>query len=495
MLIQQFVEYPGSNYTTAGEAWRQVRNQWIIPYGAALLFITLLALAIFFFTKGPIGHHEGLTGPRIERFTPFERAAHWTNATAWVVLAVSGLVMAFGKFFLLPIIGGTLFGWLTYALKNLHNFVGPLFVVSLLVVFFTFLRSNWPTQGRRQVDRARRRRDRRPGSAVAPLQRRREDDLLGRRAVLLGMIVIGSGLYLDKVLPGMDYLRGDMQVANMVHGVGGTADDGCLPRPHLHGNDRHARRLSRDARRLCRRRVGQGTPPAVVRRHQARQDPGPAVAAGGRAGTGRRTGGRTTLRRRRPPPARPIATLSARTCPRKSRMPIAHRLLVATVCAVLAQSAVAKLPPPSEEAKLKAAEAALKADHGAKVAAFQLCKAQDRAAAAYRKKLQADGKMPNPANEGPACVDPGAAAGRRCAREGGRALQSGHCDGGWRDRCPDCCPDCSRWSGSGSGAGAGAGTRIGARIGCEEALTHLAPVCRRGCAPAGPTSPCCACRA
>jgi formate dehydrogenase subunit gamma len=54
----------------------------------------------------------------IERFTPLERAAHWTNASAFVVLAVSGIVMAFGKFFLLPVLGATLFGWLTYALKT-----------------------------------------------------------------------------------------------------------------------------------------------------------------------------------------------------------------------------------------------------------------------------------------------------------------------------------------------------------------------------------------
>jgi len=32
-LIQPFVQYPGSKLTTAGEAWRQVRNNWIIPYG------------------------------------------------------------------------------------------------------------------------------------------------------------------------------------------------------------------------------------------------------------------------------------------------------------------------------------------------------------------------------------------------------------------------------------------------------------------------------
>jgi formate dehydrogenase subunit gamma len=48
--------------------------------------------------------------------------------------------MAFGKFFLLPIMGLSLFGWLTYLLKNAHNFAGPVFAVSLLIVIITFVR-------------------------------------------------------------------------------------------------------------------------------------------------------------------------------------------------------------------------------------------------------------------------------------------------------------------------------------------------------------------
>ena len=110
-LIQPFVQYPGSRYTNAGEAWRQVRNNWIIPYGAALFAIVLLALAIFYFVKGPMGKDHSQAGARrIERFTPFERAAHWSNAFAFCALAVSGIVMAFGKFFILPVIGAALFG-------------------------------------------------------------------------------------------------------------------------------------------------------------------------------------------------------------------------------------------------------------------------------------------------------------------------------------------------------------------------------------------------
>lgn len=104
-LIQPFVQYPGSRFTNAGQAWREVRNQWIIPYGAALFAIVLLALGIFYFVKGPMGYDHPDTGSKgIERFTPFERAAHWANAFAFIALAASGIVMAFGKFFLLPVL-------------------------------------------------------------------------------------------------------------------------------------------------------------------------------------------------------------------------------------------------------------------------------------------------------------------------------------------------------------------------------------------------------
>jgi formate dehydrogenase subunit gamma len=36
---------------------------------------------------------------------------------------------------------------------------------------------------------------------------------------VLGTIVAGSGLFLDKLLPGFVYTRGEMQVAHMIHGV------------------------------------------------------------------------------------------------------------------------------------------------------------------------------------------------------------------------------------------------------------------------------------
>ena len=218
VLIQPFVEYPGSRLTNAGEAWRQVRNNWIIPYGGSILFIVALAIAIFYWRKGAIRLHGTPTGREIERFTPFERSAHWSNAIAFVVLAVSGLVMAFGKFILQPVIGDTLFGWLTYALKNAHNFAGPLFAVSLVVVFFTFVKDNLPAKGDLVWLL-------KGGGILSGKEVPSHRFNAGEKIVfwggvfLLGVVVVASGFVLDKIVPGLIYERSTMQMANMVHGV------------------------------------------------------------------------------------------------------------------------------------------------------------------------------------------------------------------------------------------------------------------------------------
>jgi len=217
-LIQPFVQYPGSKLTTAGEAWRQVRNNWIIPYGGSLLLIAGLAISLFYYGKGTMKLHGTETGRKIERFTPLERAAHWSNAIAFVCLAISGLVMAWGKFFIQPIIGNTLFGWLTYILKNLHNFAGPLFAVSLIIVFITFLKDNWPSK--EDITWLLKGGGMLSGQEVPSHRFNAGEKVVFWLGVLgLGVIVVASGLVLDKLIPGLIYERSTMQIANMVHGV------------------------------------------------------------------------------------------------------------------------------------------------------------------------------------------------------------------------------------------------------------------------------------
>ena len=217
-LIQKFVQYPGSRLTNAGEAWRQVRNQYLIPYGGSLLLIVLGAIALFYWRKGTIELHGQETGRKIERFTPLERSAHWANAIAFCALAISGIVMAFGKFFILPVIGTALFGWLTYALKNIHNFAGPLFAVSLVIVIVTFVRDNipskedltWILKGGGLFS----------GTEVPSHRFNAGEKILFWSGVFfLGLVVVGSGLVLDKLIPGLVYERGTMQISHMVHAV------------------------------------------------------------------------------------------------------------------------------------------------------------------------------------------------------------------------------------------------------------------------------------
>ena len=99
----------------------------------------------------------------------------------------------------------------------------------------------------------------------------------------------------------------------------------------------------------------------------------------------------------------------------------------ALLSVALALPVLAKLPPPSDDAKAKAAEAAAKTAWTDKVGAYQLCQSQDRVAADYRKSGKATRRprcrrprRPRAQRlrrwRSPACADPGpyvAAARRR----------------------------------------------------------------------------------
>jgi formate dehydrogenase subunit gamma len=129
---------------SAGETWRQIRNGPVTFYGGWLVVIVTLIVAALYFAKGPIRLREKPTGRMIERFSAAERWAHWVMGISFVVLGITGLIILFGKHVLLPVIGYTLFAWLSSLAKNLHNFVAPLFAVSLLAFIVMYLKDNLP---------------------------------------------------------------------------------------------------------------------------------------------------------------------------------------------------------------------------------------------------------------------------------------------------------------------------------------------------------------
>jgi len=218
VLVQPITEYPGTRATTAGEAWRQLRNWWIIPIGGLIVLFVVAAVGLYYWWKGPIGGHGRHTGRVIERFTHFERVVHWSTAITFTILAVSGAVMSFGKFLLLPIIGGALFGWLTYALKTLHNVVGPLFAISAVIMFISYLPSNLPARGDvKWLIRA----GGMLGGEHPPSGRFNagEKIVFWGGLVFLASFVIVSGFVLDKIVPGLDLTRPEMQVAHIIHAI------------------------------------------------------------------------------------------------------------------------------------------------------------------------------------------------------------------------------------------------------------------------------------
>jgi hypothetical protein len=89
-----------------------------------------------------------------------------------------------------------------------------------------------------------------------------------------------------------------------------------------------------------------------------------------------------------------------------------NRFLVSTVLVAAGGLAFAKLPPPDDATRAKAAETAAKAAWQTKVDAYQLCKAQDKTAAQYMKTSgkTAAKPAPAPAAAAPAAQPPVAAA-------------------------------------------------------------------------------------
>src|SRR5260370_16497505 len=64
----------------------------------------LMVLVIFYLSRGMVRIESGRSGRTIVRFNAFERFVHWMTAVCFVILALSGLNITFGRPLLLPLI-------------------------------------------------------------------------------------------------------------------------------------------------------------------------------------------------------------------------------------------------------------------------------------------------------------------------------------------------------------------------------------------------------
>lgn len=130
---------------SSGDTWRNLRNGPLPTYGSWLLAGTIGLIAVFFLLRGRIKIDGGWSGRTIQRFSSSERTAHWLLASSFIVLALTGLNVLYGRYVLLPVIGKGAFAAITMVGKMLHNYVAFAFMLGLLWVLVAWVRHNIPS--------------------------------------------------------------------------------------------------------------------------------------------------------------------------------------------------------------------------------------------------------------------------------------------------------------------------------------------------------------
>ena len=125
-----------------GERWREFRSKMLVPAGAWLLLGTLAFLALFRTLRGTIPLEGGRSGQLVPRFSVNQRVVHWFAAILFVFLAVTGLVLLYGRFVLIPLLGPEGFSATAAAAKEGHNLFGPIFPFAVLAMLVLFARGN-----------------------------------------------------------------------------------------------------------------------------------------------------------------------------------------------------------------------------------------------------------------------------------------------------------------------------------------------------------------
>jgi formate dehydrogenase subunit gamma len=198
-----------------GREWREFRDVTLRWIGGVAIFGMLAVLTIFYLIRGMVRLERGRSGRTIVRFNSFERFMHWLTATCFILLAISGLNITFGRPLFLPLIGHDAFSeWSQWA-KYAHNYLGFPFTIGVVLIFLMWLGGNIPNKV--DVDWLKR-----GGGIVGRDHPPAHRFNAGQKAVYW-IVVVGGGLVAATgyVLMFPFYLSGieGMQLAQVVHSI------------------------------------------------------------------------------------------------------------------------------------------------------------------------------------------------------------------------------------------------------------------------------------
>lgn len=199
----------------AGREWRAFHQGTMVRVGAVAVLGMLVVLALFYMVRGRVRLETGLAGRTITRFNGFERFMHWLTAACFIVLALSGLNVTFGKSMLLPLIGPQAFTEVSVVAKWAHNYLAWPFMLGITLMFLVWIKDNIPNMVDVRWFAA--------GGGIVGKGHPPAKRFNGGQKVVFWTVVIGgallsvSGIHL--VFP---YLAGgvlDLQFWNVVHGI------------------------------------------------------------------------------------------------------------------------------------------------------------------------------------------------------------------------------------------------------------------------------------
>jgi formate dehydrogenase subunit gamma len=130
----------------AGRRWTYFHEVTLHWLATIVILGTIVALGAAYLIMGPLRISDGRSGQKIRRFTGFERFSHWLTAASFVVLALSGLNITFGKIVLMPVIGPNAFSAFSAAAKYAHNFVSFTFTIGLVLIVAIWIKDNIPSK-------------------------------------------------------------------------------------------------------------------------------------------------------------------------------------------------------------------------------------------------------------------------------------------------------------------------------------------------------------
>jgi formate dehydrogenase subunit gamma len=148
--VEGYVSIPnkqaGVLIQSEGETWRNWRNGPISTYGSWIMLGMIVVLALFFAIRGRIRIESGWSGRTLLRFNVIERAVHWLTATCFVLLAITGLNVLYGRYVLLPVLGPHAFSTITMWGKLAHNFLSFGFTLGIVLMLVMWVGNNLPTR-------------------------------------------------------------------------------------------------------------------------------------------------------------------------------------------------------------------------------------------------------------------------------------------------------------------------------------------------------------